>query len=481
MFGKIIDRWYNLPVTIKASTAYTVSNILQRSLSLITLPLFTRLLTTEQYGQATLYSSWGGVFAIVLTMQLAWGSFGTAMVKFETKRDEYISSVQGIFLLLSVVFFALYFPFRQTWNAIFQLPTFFVVLLVVESIMQNSILLWSGKKRYEFKYKSVIVLTLATSVMAPFIAYVCVILSEEKGWARVFGNALVVIVSGFVIFILNWVRGKKLFNKEFWKYAFGFNVPLIPYYLSQMIFNQSDRIMISHYSGTADAALYGVAYNLAMILSFVIGAINNSYVPWLYEKMKDGKQWENRLVSSVLSLVIAFLILPVIWLAPEVIYVMAGEKYETAVYVVPPVAMSLLLLFYTGLSTDILFYYEEKWQLVGTSIGAAILNIVLNAIFIPKFGFIVAGYTTFASYVVFATSNFFAVYYVLKKRNIRESGLNIKWLTLIICVFTFLGWLGLFLYEYRKVRLVIAFGGIFIMLSQYKRVLVFIRGLKSKK
>ena len=56
LFSKIKDKM--LPVEVKASTAYTICSILQRSLSFITLPLFTRLLTTEEYGQSTVYNSW---------------------------------------------------------------------------------------------------------------------------------------------------------------------------------------------------------------------------------------------------------------------------------------------------------------------------------------------------------------------------------------------------------------------------------------
>ena len=481
MINKIKNKWSNLPLAVKASTAYTISNIVQRSLSFITLPLFTRLLTTEQYGKAPLYASWGSLFAIFLTLNLAWGSFSTAMVKFEDKRDEYISSVQGIFLLLSIIFVIVYIPFNDYWNKLFQLPTFFVMLLVFETIMQNTNLLWLGKKRYEFKYKSVIAFTLLTSVIAPILSFICIILSEEKGWAKILGHSLMTVSFGSIIFILNCIKGKRLFNRKFCKYALGFNIPLIPYYLSQMIFNQSDRIMISHYTGRSDAALYGVAYSLAMVLTFIINAINTSYTPWLYKKIKEGKQEENKTVSCAILFMIALLVLPVIWFAPEIIYIMAGSDYLSAVYVVPPVAISLLLLVLSGFATNILFYYEEKWQLVGASIGAAVLNIVLNAVFIPKYGFAVAGYTTFVSYIAFSGANFLAALYVLKKRKINESGLSIKWLVLILfgCIIT--GYLGVFLYKYRIPRLVIAIIGVFVILSQYKKGLIFLKRLKNRE
>lgn len=98
-------------------------------------------------------------------------------------------------------------------------------------------------------------------------------LSTEKGIARVISNAIVVSVVGFAIYVMIMIKGKKPFNKEYWRFALSFNIPLIPYYLSQVIFNQSDRLMINSYCGRGDAAIYGVAYSLATILTFVVTAI----------------------------------------------------------------------------------------------------------------------------------------------------------------------------------------------------------------
>ena len=87
MINTIKEKWNKIPLTVKVSTSYAICSILQKCLSFITLPLFTRLLTTEQYGQYTIYSSWQGILMLFLTLNLAYGSFQTAMVKFEDRRS----------------------------------------------------------------------------------------------------------------------------------------------------------------------------------------------------------------------------------------------------------------------------------------------------------------------------------------------------------------------------------------------------------
>lgn len=470
MIGALKRKWNNVPLTVKVSTSYTICSILQKCLSFITLPLFTRLLSTEQYGQYTIYSSWTGILMIFLTLNLAYGSFQTAMVKFEERRAEYITSIQGICLLLSLIFLIIYLPCRSLWNKLFELPTIFVLLMISEIIFITSTQLWMGRNRFEFKYKSVVGITLLTSVLSPIFAFVLVSLTDEKGYARILGYAGINILVGFGIFILNSKRGKKFYNKEFWKYAFGFNIPLLAYYLSQVIFNQSDRLMISHMTGTSDAAMYGVAYNLAMILTFVLNAINGSYVPWLYGKIKDNKGEDNRLVSLALISLMGLMILFVIWYAPEIIYIMAGKQYMSATYVVAPVAMSLLLLFYCQLFINVEFYYEEKKSLVYGSIGAAVLNIVLNFLMIPSFGFVAAGYTTLASYIVFALSNFYTMRYCLKKRRLPDNLYYYRALVGLFIGFMASGFLGVFLYGslvMRGIITVIVLGMVIVFRNKF--------------
>ena len=452
---KLIKKYKNLPLEARVSVAYAVCSILQRCMSFVTLPLFTRILTTKQYGQYNIYTSWMAILTIFITLNLSAGSFSKAMVKFEERRDEYIASVQGITTLLGLLFFVLYFPVRNLWNKLFELPTALVLLMIVEIVAQSSILCWNGKKRFEFKYKAVVAITLLMTVISPILAFVLVINTEEKGYARIVGYATIVIIAGTIIYISNWIKGKKFYNKELWSYALGFNVPLIVYYLSQVIFNHSDKIMISHMCGTDKAGIYGVAYSLAIILNFVLNSINNSYQPWFYGRIKKKEEYKNKRIANLIAVVMAFLLLGVIALAPEIIKIMAGNEYTEAVWIVPPVAGSILLLLYSQFSINIEFYYERKKKLIYASIFAALINIVLNYICIPIFGYVAAGYTTWVSYIIFAVMNYLEMRKILKDINQEQNMYDVKFLMLLFLVFTILSCCAMALYSIEIVRYII--------------------------
>ena len=448
---------------VKASSAYVICSVLQRCLSFITLPLFTRLLTTDEYGISTVYTSTMAVVIIFTTLNLPYGSFSPAMIKFEEDRDGYISAVNTICSLLTAVYFAVYFLFRNFWNGLLDLPTELMVLMGLEMLFNTAIQFWMGKARFEYRYKPFVAVTLLISVVGTACSILAVLLLPNKGVAKVIAHGTVICIIGLVIMVQSFMRGRQPFNKVYWKYALSFNIPLIPYYLSQIIFNQSDRLMINSMTGRSNAAMYGVAYSLAFILTFVLNAINNSYVPWVYRKIKNNELRDNKRVSTIIAVIMAVLLLGVISLAPEIILVMAGKKYTSAVWVVPPVSMSLLLLFYSQLFINVEFYYEEKYKLVGASILAAVTNIVLNYYGIKMFGFVAAGYTTLISYVLFAGCNYLAMKQICREKGIDGDLYDYKMLVLLFIAFAAVGFAFTALYPFRWVRLGIIVVGLIIL------------------
>lgn len=452
-FKKIINKKFvNVSEEVKASVAYTICGVLTKCLSLITLPIFTRILTTEEYGLSTVYSSTVSVVIIFVSLQLAYGSLSTAMIKYDNDRKGYLSSICGLVTCLTCVYIIFSFANKKTLVDFLEIPFGLIVLMGLEALFSTIRDIWMSGERFEYNYKGVVFVTLITSILSVAISFLAVFFFKEKGLAKIFANAVVVFVVGSILYIIILKKGRRFFYKEYWKFALTFNIPLIPYYLSQMIFNQSDRLMINKICGMSDAALYGVAYSLATILTFVVVSINNSYVPWIFERIKRNELGNNKIVTLYLSLGIAFMLLGIIALTPEIVYVMAGEKYMSAIYVVPPVTMSVLLLYYADLFDCFLFFFECKFLLSISAIVSALLNIILNYIFIPKFGFLAAGYTTLFSYFALALIDYVFMKYILKAKNIKSDVYNIKGLIIVYLSFMLLGFTAMALYSYPIVR-----------------------------
>ena len=91
---------------VKASTAYLICSVLLKCMAFITLPLFTNIMSMDENGFGTVYSSLLPILIIFTSLNLPYGSFSTAMIKFENDRDGYISSVNTICILLVGIYFA---------------------------------------------------------------------------------------------------------------------------------------------------------------------------------------------------------------------------------------------------------------------------------------------------------------------------------------------------------------------------------------
>ena len=104
--------------------------------------------------------------------------------------------------------------------------------------------------------------------------------------------------------------------------------------------------------------------------------------------------------------------------APEIIKILAPFSYYEAIYVIPPVTASIFFQFLYSAFSNIEFYYEKPQYVSVASIGAAIINIALNAMLIPLFGYIIAGYTTLFCYILLSI-----FHYILMSKLINKTSL----------------------------------------------------------
>lgn len=389
-----------MPQGIKASVALFISSLVTKGISFITTPFFTRLLSTNEYGQVSLYYTWLQLFGIVAMFCLYYGVFNTGMVDYPKKRNEFSFSLlmlaNIITLLFSVVLFIIY-PAIDNYIGL-DLPL--LLLMCVSFIFQPAYVFWATKQRYELKYKGVVFWACFCALISPVIAILAILFNPGTSavYNRIFGAEipLIIIHIGFFIY-LGYKVGFKA-DRGYWKSAFFFNLPLIPHYLSSYLLSSSDRIMIANLIGNEATAFYSVAYSVASIALVIWSAIDSSLVPYTYEHLKRNNIKPIRTITASLLLVFTCGCLLVILFAPEVIWIMGSDTYMEAIYAIPPVVGGTFFQVQYFLYSNIIYYYKKpKYVMIG-SLSAMTLNLVLNYLFIPKFGYLAAGFTTLFCY-----------------------------------------------------------------------------------
>lgn len=472
------NKYKNIPTAVKASLWFIIASIIQKGISFLTTPIFTRIMTTEEYGTFSIYQSWYAIVLIFTSLNLAGGVLNNGLTKYPDKKDSFVSSLLGLTSIITIGFFVGYILFSSEVNRIFELDTPYILFMFLQLLFEPAYLLWSAKLRFEYKYRPLIVVSLLIAIITPCISVICVVLARDKALARVASVVLVQVCIYISIYLLVILKGKRLYNRRHWRYALAFNIPLIPHYLSMTVLNQSDRIMIQYYCGKEYVAIYSVAYSLSMLMTIISSAINSSFVPYIYKKMKANEMERIKKVSVVISLIMAgFSILPV-FLGPELITILASSAYYQAIWIIPPVSCSVFFIFLYNLFGTIEFYYEKNKFIMIASVVGAIVNIVLNAIFIPMYGFVAAGYTTLFCYVLFSIAHFLFAISILKSKGIIKIPFDIKKLG-IISLLILTATIGFsFLYQYTILRYIIFAILLIIFVLNAKRILSIYKSMK---
>lgn len=412
----LLGKYRKLPVQMKASVWFLFCAFLQKGISALTTPVFTRLLTTTEYGQYSVFQSWQSVMNCLVTLNLYGGMYTQSLIKQEEKeRQSFTSSLQGLTITLVFGWSILYYLGHDFWNTLFSLTTPQMILMFLILWSTAVFNFWSAEQRVNLKYKKLVGITLTASIANPVLSIVLISICNDKVTARILGTAIMEIVIYTFLFVAQMRNGKVFFSCSNWKYALTFCIPLIPHYLSQMILNSSDRIMIQKMTDDSSAGIYSLAYSVSMIMSLFHTSLLQTVEPWVYRKIKNNELEIIKKVAYPSFVLIAGVNLLLIAFAPEVIRIFAPPAYHEAVWVVPPVTMSVFFMFTYSFFALFEFYFEKTRYITIATMTGAVLNILLNYLCIRKYGYIAAGYTTLVCYIVYAFMHYFFMRKVMKE------------------------------------------------------------------
>lgn len=451
--NKYYQKYKQLPIQGRATIWYTICNILQRGVSVITIPAYTRILTKEQYGSYSVFLAWVEIFEIIATFRLAWGGFVVGLTKYEKDKDAYSSSMQCLSITITSFFLVVYLAFADYINEMTDMTTTMTLLIFALLYALPAIQFWTARRRVEYRYMSVLAVTIISSFLMPVLGVAAALVSEKKDIAVVGAR---VFVQGIIGIVLIWVNCHKKFtfyHRQYWKRALVFNLPLLPYYLSTVLLHTSDRIIIKDLVGKPEAAIYSVAYSASTIMQLFSSSINQALQPWLFKKMKDQSYRGVDKIINISLLVVGGLNIALIAFAPEALYLLGPPSYQAAKWIIPPLAASVVVMFFYQHFVNVEFYYEESRITSVASIGSAILNVLLNYALIPKFGYLAAGYTTLFSYLVFAIVHYVFMRIVCKRNQCPTDLFDMKGMLFIMSGFACLAVILALGYQYIVIRI----------------------------
>lgn len=396
----------SIPAGFKSAIVYLFATVFTRGLAIITTPIFTRIMTTDQVGMVNLYSSWYSMITVVSTLALTSGGFSIALREFEKERDQYVSSVLSLTSIVAIGL-ALVYSFSITfWNDVTGLPTHLMLLLLFGLLVAPARDFWLSRQRFEYRYKLSGTVTVFSAIFASGLAVAAVLYANNIGYSdiasvRLFANYFIIYGVAFIIWLSIFLQGRCFYSSKYWRFSLQLSLPLIGYSIASQILSVSDRMMISKMVGNSAVGIYGTLYTVSSLSLMVWMAINSSFEPYLYQNMENPKSKIKKLSMSMLGMYSLAAIL-LVYLAPEIVRILATEEYYKGIYIMPPVAGGVYFIAVSNFYSDILVYLKRTKLIMVSSAIAATLNVILNYIMIETYGYMAAAYTTLLSYVVMA-------------------------------------------------------------------------------
>lgn len=431
-----VNKFNNLSLEKRSAIVFVLATAISSGLNMITTPLFTRLMPVDSFGIVQLYNTWYQVIWVFATFSVTNAVVMVGFHDYPKDRMGFLSSSLGFSSLCTFTFIILVVILKPWFESISSLNTSLIILMTLSFFFLNSTQLWICLSRYELKYKAVFwVMTLSGVFASLFSLFAVYTTNDNYAEIRLWSQNIIPLLVGIFLFIYIIVKGKKFYNKQYWLFIFTFNAPLLIHYLSQFVLSSSDRLMINYFTNESDVAIYSLAYLVSNILMVFFSPINSVIIPRTHNLIdkKNYKEVEHFLYK-LLGL-IGCVIFSISLFSPEIISILGGSQYVDGIKLVPIVSASTLFTVLYLYIANIEFLYGKTSRIAYMTIIAAILNIALNAVFIPLFGYKAAAYTTLFAYIIYAWLHIYNMNKLVGFNIISNSKLSIICVAIVVACF----------------------------------------------
>lgn len=404
---------------ISGASTYLGSNIFSALIPFILLPILTRALTIEQYGQVAMFQVLFYIFNSFIGLNTVSAANRVYFDNSSTSDSliKYNSSCMHV-LIISVIL---------TSIVMLVLDDYIAELSNVEISWVYYAILCSGFSfivkfrlaQWQIKGKALLygIVQVSSSLTLLIFSIIFVIYMEEGGFGRVLGQVLSLSILGIVCFILLY-KDKlieiTIFDKDNFLDCIKYGAPLVPHTLGFFLITYVDRLIINSELSVGHVAIYMVAFQFSSIFSFVFDAINKAYTPWLFSKLKKNDEFINRKIVKITWLyffVLILLSIAAFILMPVLVGFVVGDDYIEAAVIARYLIFGQILGGMYLMVTNYIFYSKNTKFLSFVTILTGLINIVLVMFFISKFGLIGVAYafviTKFLQFLLtFIVSNY---------------------------------------------------------------------------
>ena len=293
--------------------------------------------------------------------------------------------------------------FNKQLSKLLAFDKLIIVLLIFYSLGSALLSLYNNYISLEYSYKKYLLVSFFNSVGNVCISLVLIltIFKKKRDIGRIVGATSTICILAFFILCIMYKKAKPKINKSYWKFAVKYSIPIVPHGISQVLLAQFDRIMIRSIVGNAAAGIYSLAGNIMLILTIITDSISTAWSTWFYDQISENRIESINKRAKQLSFFFVVLTVGLLTISPELIIILGGKEYSAGQYVAIPMIVDAFILFIYNIIVSSEYYKNKTTYIMLGTMVAMVINLITNYVFISKYGFIAAAYTTLFSYMCY--------------------------------------------------------------------------------
>ena len=432
---RLLVKYKSSPLPMKATLWFLVCNVILKGIGFFSVPIFAKILPESEYGILSLYMSYQTIIVSLCTWEVHNGAYQKGLYIYKDNERQFTAASQAFLWILTTGIFIVIFVLQKPVKSITGYTNECLIAIYVYIMLLPGFSFWMTRKRNEFRYKAVVIISILESFLIFMIPFFAVYFIDATADVK-YVSALLIECLMNLFFIGYGISPKLIKDKrkvrEIWGFLVRFQLPLLPHAFSYYILTQSDRIMIGKMNGEVMTAYYSIAYNVAASIVIVQAALNQTILPWTYKKLENNEYCRIKEISLAVLLLLGSVITIFGLAAPDLLRILFSESYYSAVWCMPPIVMSLFFNEIYCLFVHILTFYEKTYYITYASAICGGVNIALNYFGIQHFGYTACAYTTFVCYILMALLCYFFTKKVCKSKKVSVNEIyNIRYIAVM--------------------------------------------------
>ncbi len=387
------------------SAIYGLGTILLRAISFLLLPVYTRFLTTSDYGILAVTGMLASILACILPLGLH-GALNPIYF-FTPDTNQRRADLGTVWLAIVVLAGGMTLLLDLTGEHLFPLLfrsvpfTPYVRLVIWSAFFGTFSLVPLCLFQIQGRAKAYVLSTMSGSLLSIGLVVYFVVLRGQGVRGNLLGSLLAALIMAGVYVAAALGSLRPAFQWDALKRSLVYGLPLVPHSLASWMLNVSDRAVLERFVSLDQLGLYSLAYTYGSIMEMIAYAANSAWVPFLFKTDSvEGQAARHRLAAlgTYFSLCLCFMALSLGLFAREILSLMTAPAFHAAAEIAPWIVAGALLsgLYYFPIN---FVFLRKKTSLVPlVTVCSGILNVALNLWLVPRYGILAAAWTTFISY-----------------------------------------------------------------------------------